>query len=73
MTYTNIRLSPYWGDLNRRFTVSLCNRDTKKGRRCHIGRKRQRSYIDPDVGQMEREAYIERHFKNIEECGSIFK
>ena len=68
MTYTNIRLSPYRGDFNRRFTVSLWNRDTKKGRRFHIGRKRERTYIDPEVGPIERDEYIENHFKNIEEC-----
>ena len=68
MTYTNISLSPYRGNLNRRFTVTLWDRDTKKGRTRHIGRKRERSYIDPEVGPMEREEYIERHFKNIEEC-----
>ena len=63
MKYDRMTISPYRGKSEKRFTATFIDSKSKKGKKVHFGQRGGRTYIDPEVGPIAKDAWLARHSK----------
>ena len=57
-------ISPYRGKAEKRFTATFIDSKEKKEKKVHFGQRGGRTYIDPEVGPIARDAWHSKAGEN---------